>query len=301
MFGYIKIHKSELKIKEYEQYKGLYCSLCKQLGKDFGFFARFTLNYDFTFLLLIRLALSEKECSFLNSHCSFNPRKKCFCIEKDNDELKLSSAISIMVLYHKLRDNINDEGILKKIPIIFSYLFFKMKYKKAKKCYPDIAKFLENEMIRQKKIEKSDEVNIDLCADPSAKSLGYIFSYNVSEDKKEKIYSFGYSLGRLIYFLDAVEDYEDDLKKGKFNPFVKNREKYGDCLKESMSRILNVTADENAKIYENLGITRFKNIIDNIIFYGFEDSINILLKNKEKEKWIRMRFWDWTPEQIFNK
>ncbi|MBQ6624247.1 MAG: hypothetical protein IIX39_00305, partial [Clostridia bacterium] len=135
MFGYIKIHKSELKIKEYEQYKGLYCSLCKQLGKDYGLLSRFTLNYDFTFLLLIRLALSQKQCSFSNSHCSFNPRKKCFCIEKDNDELKYSSAVSIMVLYHKLRDNLSDDSVIKKIPILFVYPFFKLKYNKAKKLY----------------------------------------------------------------------------------------------------------------------------------------------------------------------
>lgn len=282
MFGYIKIHKSELKIKEYEQYKGLYCSLCKQLGKDYGLLSRFTLNYDFTFLLLIRLALSQKQCSFSNSHCSFNPRKKCFCIEKDNSELKYSSAVSVMVLYHKLRDNLSDESVIKKIPILFAYPFFKLKYKKAKKLYPDIADYLVNEMFRQSEIEKNDNVSIDLCADPSAKSLGYIFSYNFAEDKKEKIFEFGYSLGRLIYFLDAVEDYEDDLKKGKFNPFVKNKDKYLNCLKESMSRILNITADENAKIYENLEIVRFKNIIDNIIYYGFEDSINTVLKNKEK-------------------
>ena len=90
MFGYVVIDKPELKVKDFEIYNAVYCSLCRKMGKTYGPLSKFCLNYDFTFLLLIRLALSQKQCSFSNSHCSFNPRKKCFCIEKDNDELKYS-------------------------------------------------------------------------------------------------------------------------------------------------------------------------------------------------------------------
>ena len=52
MFGYIKPVKAELKVKEWEAYQGIYCGLCKQLAKRYGFFARMTLNYDFVFLAM---------------------------------------------------------------------------------------------------------------------------------------------------------------------------------------------------------------------------------------------------------
>ena len=55
MFGYIRTDKGELKVREYELYRGLYCTLCKQLSKRYGVFSRFILSYDMTFLALVRL------------------------------------------------------------------------------------------------------------------------------------------------------------------------------------------------------------------------------------------------------
>ena len=56
MFGYVKVFRPELKVCEYEQYKGVYCSLCQTLGKRYGFASRMTLSYDFTFLALLLMA-----------------------------------------------------------------------------------------------------------------------------------------------------------------------------------------------------------------------------------------------------
>ena len=55
MFGYVKACTPELKIKEFETYKAVYCSLCKKLGKSYGILSRFTLSYDFTFLAILNM------------------------------------------------------------------------------------------------------------------------------------------------------------------------------------------------------------------------------------------------------
>ena len=84
MFGYIKTDKPEMKIKEYEAYRGLYCSLCKAMGKHFGLFSRLTLSYDITFLLLVRLSFTGTLPSFESGRCPFNPTKKCsYCCFTD--------------------------------------------------------------------------------------------------------------------------------------------------------------------------------------------------------------------------
>lgn len=49
MFGYVRPYKDEMKVREYEQYKGIYCGLCRALGKEYGIFTRLTLSYDCTF------------------------------------------------------------------------------------------------------------------------------------------------------------------------------------------------------------------------------------------------------------
>ena len=48
MFGYVRPFKGEMLVKEYDAYKGVYCQLCRALGKYYGFPMRLTLSYDCT-------------------------------------------------------------------------------------------------------------------------------------------------------------------------------------------------------------------------------------------------------------
>ena len=62
MFGYIKPYRPELKLRELEEYKAVYCGLCKELGRSYGIFARFTLSYDFAFLAMVLTSLDGNAC-----------------------------------------------------------------------------------------------------------------------------------------------------------------------------------------------------------------------------------------------
>ena len=108
MFGYIRACKPELKMKEFETYKAVYCSLCRRLGKSYGMLSRMTLSYDFTFLALLNMSLSDGCVAFEQKRCAFNPLKKCnYC--KCDDALELPSAAAMIMLYYKILDNIADE------------------------------------------------------------------------------------------------------------------------------------------------------------------------------------------------
>ena len=90
MFGYVKICKPELKVKHYEAYKGVYCSLCKTLKKEYGVLASLTLNYDFTLLALTRLAFAEECCGFKGT-CKADV-KAVFCTQAQKGDEKISCA-----------------------------------------------------------------------------------------------------------------------------------------------------------------------------------------------------------------
>ena len=49
MFGYVTPLKSELKIREFNKFRGYYCGLCNSIKKQFGNIPRMSLNYDMTF------------------------------------------------------------------------------------------------------------------------------------------------------------------------------------------------------------------------------------------------------------
>ena len=56
MFGYVRPFKSELLVREYDQYKAAYCQLCRALKEHYGRAASFTLSYDCTFYALLMLS-----------------------------------------------------------------------------------------------------------------------------------------------------------------------------------------------------------------------------------------------------
>ncbi|MCH5300898.1 MAG: hypothetical protein J1E56_06215, partial [Ruminococcus sp.] len=113
MFGYIKIHKEELLVREYEAYKSVYCGLCKRMGKEYSFLSRFILSYDSTFYAMFLMSQNYKCTGFERKRCACNPLKKCTFCKGGEEALSKASALSVILAYYKLVDDINDSGILK--------------------------------------------------------------------------------------------------------------------------------------------------------------------------------------------
>ncbi|MBQ9978094.1 MAG: hypothetical protein IJP21_05825 [Clostridia bacterium] len=274
MFGYIRACKPEMRIKEFEMYKTVYCSLCKELGKSYGPFARLTLSYDFTFLALLNMSLKKDFCGTERKLCKCNPLKKCNYL-KEGSDLEMPAAAAMIMLYYKLLDNIADEKGFKKIGYILIKPFFKSAHKKAAKSYPDIEKIVAEYICEQQALEKDNCQSIDKAADPTAKALAEIFALcSKNETDKRVLNRMGYCIGRYVYLLDAYCDLEEDIKKDRYNPLKFSSEN----IKENIAVQLNICISQTGAAMELLNIEKFKNILDNIVFLGLEDTMKKELK-----------------------
>ena len=287
MFGYVKTDKPEMKIKEYEAYRGLYCSLCKAMGKHFGLFSRLTLSYDVTFLLLSRLSFMGTLPRFDSGRCPFNPTKKCnYCCNAD-EELKYAAAVSMMLFYHKVRDNISDGSIFKKILMYLLLPWATLKYKKAKKLYAEIAQIIEESMLRQAQTESKGSLVTDEAAHQSAEALGRITAYNMS-DPEGNIYRFGYGIGKWVYLTDAFDDIEKDIKSGSYNVFVNkynlNHESLTDEIKQDITETIYMSSSVFLSAYESIENKTLSPIIENIIYEGMHKSLDRIQKGETEEK-----------------
>lgn len=279
MFGYVTIYKPELKIKEYEAYKGVYCTLCKEMGKEYGALSRFLLSYDGAFYVMYKLGLSKDNINVTNSRCTFNPCKKCMKITCDSDVYKLASTITVVLAYFKLVDNLHDSSLLKKILLYFLLPYFSLLKNKAKKKYPEIFKTVEDGMKKQFEIERESNPSPDKSADPTAKMLSYLFAYGECGEQKEKAEKFGYHLGRTVYFLDAFDDYADDIKQNSFNPF-KNTEN----IVNDATMSVNLSVGELCENFKTQQFSNFSSIIENIIFDGLDFQLQRITKKNRGEK-----------------
>ena len=289
MFGYVRLFKPAITMGEYEQYKGIYCTLCKRLGKRYGVLSRFTLSYDMTFLALLQMALEEKDTDFCPSRCSFNPTKKCLKVQ-NTDAIDRAADIGTLLTYYKLRDTIADEGFGKKMAAWLAMPFAKSGYKKAKKHIPHIDKAIEGMMIAQAEVEAAETPSLDRAAEPFAQLLQTLAAEVAANDNQKRVLErFGYCLGRWVYLMDAVDDLAEDLRKGRYNPYIgaRNLQKGDEVgIKEAREYslfTLNACLAECRAAYELLEIRRFDGILRNILDEGMAYAQKRVIAGEEEK------------------
>lgn len=288
MFGYVKVYQPELKMGEFEQYRGVYCALCKQLGKRYGVLARMTLSYDFTFLALFRMALDEACPGFKPGRCAFNPLKKrtCCC---DSVHLEGAADAATLLVYYKTRDTIADSGFFKGLAARLLLPFAASARKKAARRAPELDRFIAQCMAQQAELETQKVSSIDAAAEPSARMLAYLAAMTARDDRERQILDrFGYCLGRWIYHIDAVDDLEEDLKSGNYNPYILSRglepgnSKALEKTREYALLTLNASLAECVAAYNLLDVRRFDGILRNILELGMPNIQKQVLSGEHK-------------------
>lgn len=297
MFGYIKPYKPEMKVSELDTFKAVYCGLCRQLKTAYGAFSSLTLSYDFTFISIVALALQDDCKGFKRCSCVGNPLKKKVC-HNPSQELTFCASCAMLMIYYKNLDNLNDSGFVGKLKSLAAMPFVSRARKKAYKAYPHVDEIIKCAVKLQDDIENdSYNASVDRAADPSASALALICE-DLSEDSVQKkiLNRFGYLVGRYVYFADAYDDLESDLKNGEYNPFLASeflKLRGMDSLQGSellkqikpyARGVINVTIAELAPAYELLSLKRYKPILDNIIYLGLHNTIDELDKNKASSR-----------------
>jgi len=205
------------------------------MGKKTTPLSRITLNYDMVFLVLLRIALTNENnenienLENLSFRCKLKPTKKRNYI-KQNEALIYSSCVAAVLSYYKFIDDINDtKNILKKffIKIFFPpFLFLKRMKKNAKKYYPELDGLVKTSLLKLSELEKNKCKSIDETASCFAELMKNIASFGLKDNENIKIAEIiGWHLGRWLYIIDALDDFDKDLKRKEYNPFI---EYYGE-------------------------------------------------------------------------
>ncbi|HHV32093.1 MAG TPA: hypothetical protein GXX74_06755 [Clostridiales bacterium] len=294
MFGYIRPQKSELLVREFEQYKGIYCSLCRQLGKSYGPVARLTLSYDCAFYAMLLLSLQPKCTGFHTGRCVVNPMKKCMFCSEGEEEFVQAAALSVLLTYAKLKDDIEDSRFLGKLRGCIFLPFAASAKRKAEKQFPELANIVKSYMEQQKAAERMEPVEIDRCAEPTANMLSRVFAVSETENDSQSPEirirnEIGYYLGRWIYLMDAADDIRKDLKKHSFNPFVQRYQLNENSTDEEIlsvrdhaNQALNMTLSRLIAAFHLLEIKHFESILGNVIIKGLPEIQRDRLYKEEK-------------------
>ncbi len=277
MFGYVRVKSPELKVREYEFYRGTYCGLCRSMGKCTGQCSRMTLSYDFAFLALLRITFLRETVSFEQKRCIAHPLKKRNMM-KHTPSLTFCAGAAALLNYHKILDDLSDEKGFKKLRARLVYPFVAHSRKKALKAgLRELDGKIARGLSSLSAMEKEGLNSVNAPAEAFGKILADIISYDLSDTDARIAHTLGLTVGKWIYIADALDDWAEDIKRERYNPF---RLLYGDILpsKEELDGIRTALKNELLSAEAAVDLMEFdlpdiKEIVSNILYLGMPDRI----------------------------
>lgn len=288
MFGYVKTDLPNLYVKDTVLYKALYCGLCKGIGRCCGCKGRLLLSYDLTFLSALMHNVLGIDVKIEREKCIVHPIKKRPVAQ--NDELTEKIAcLNVILAYYKLRDDVidNNKGRVKKA-------IFTSNYKKAKKKMPEFDKIVKENYEKLLKLERENTDSIDMVAQPFGDLMEQVVSHVAGDGCSENLRALASNLGKWIYLIDALDDFDKDKKKKQFNVFVNA---YNDVcdkreLIEKHGRDLVFTFGAlNSEISNRTNMLEYKfnhDLTDNILHGGLRVTLKEIVENKKCKNIIKL-------------
>lgn len=269
MYGYVRPDKGELKVSEYERFRGVYCGLCHELKARYGPVYRFLVNYDFTFLAML---LAEGETSAGKTRrCPYRPLRKTVC-PVHSESLSAAADCTVVLAWWKLKDGIADSGFFKSMAYRMACLLLRGGYRRAEKRIPAFAEAVERNLRELNALEAGSCSSVDAVADKFALILQSAAKTAENETKALVLRQVLYHLGRIVYILDAVDDLPEDARSGGYNP-LKYRFKLQEnkllpedeaTLRESLQMSHNCLCNAFVLLDKNA----YTGILENIIYFG---------------------------------
>lgn len=268
MFGYVLPRPADLRVKELEYYRALYCGICRE-EKKLSRRLPALLSYDAVLLALCRVGAAEERSSLARCRCAAHPVRKTRYV-KDSPALAYTAAAMALLTYGKLEDDRKDEkgrrlaraiaagGVkksIKKVPLpsLAAILHTKLEAlaaleeQKEPSVYPGASLFGEllgaifafdpvtdrpdasssensgsgNPGSGKKKVATSGALAAASGASAATSAAADCFALPpLRPDQALCLKEIGYRVGRVIYLLDAISDYDDDKKSGSYNALV---------------------------------------------------------------------------------
>lgn len=273
MFGYIRTDAPELRLRDSECYRAIYCGLCRQMGNCTGQCSRLTLSYDFAFLATFRMSLTNEPMTIEKKRCLLHPLKKrntLLC----SPALAYCADASAILTHHKLMDDLKDEKGFKKLRARVASVLFGSAYRRAKRRYSALDKTVKT------LLDELGEYERDTGAPPSADVPAAIFGNVMAAVCAEGLNgtdariatTFGRAIGHWIYLVDAADDYRKDLASGAFNPFVRlfgadMTQENAEGISLSLKRYL-ADAENAFLLIDNFPTPEVREILCNILYLG---------------------------------
>ena len=289
MLGYVKTETSELRVREHHYYRALYCGLCKRMGKCTGNCSRLSLSYDFVFLAVVRLSVTGEKPTVKPEKCLLHPFRRR-PMAQACDALDYCADASALLCYHKLADDLCDERGVKKLGSALLRPLFFGAYKRAKRRHPELDHAIASHLAALSRYEKGETPfeGADALAEQFGFLMERVFAEGLTGTEARIAGAIGRSVGHWIYLADAADDYEEDRRKKRFNPYLKL---FGNQMTARDREILRLAmiahlgdADRAFGLIDSFPAPELKEILANILYLGLPSATDRVTAEQTSKK-----------------
>lgn len=286
MYGYVRPHKGELKVREYEQYRAMYCGMCRVLEQHCGFGARMLLSYDMCFLAMVFSGAMGCPVSVCSRRCpvSFWRRSPCAA---SNAAMELAADCTVILAYAKACDGVRDEKGVKKLAYRFSRVLLRRKYRKSAGRLPAFAAGCRENLAGLAQHERERTQSLDIPASCFADMLAALSEY-MPEGQRRQARQLFYHIGRWVYLADAWDDVEADMASGNYNCIVQRFELHSPEEREraagELEQTLAHSAQAAAAAAELMELDTWAPIVRNVLYLGLPSIACAIRQGQTKQR-----------------
>lgn len=273
MFGYIRLEENQLKLKDLQRYREMYCAICRRMAA-YSQSARAMLSFDMVFFALLSGYEGESLAPALGS------RKRCFVPLRDTCQvIDYWACISIMMIWHKLDNDVKDG---ERWQVGMRRMICKG-YAAAKLQYPEAERILRESMDEIFRLEAAKTDDPRLLTDVFSKMMVAVYRQSPKPSEDEAFITVAEQIvataTRWLYCLDFLDDLSKDEKKNQYNPILASNDR--ELAKTELVKTIHDCVKELQRLSIFLPYGGYNAVISNVLHDGIPNMTGIVLK-KEK-------------------
>lgn len=236
---------------------------------EYGFHARFLVNYDMTFLYFLLQSGEQKPCERCFCPARIFCKKNCL---PNDAAMRYAADMSVLLSYWKLCDAEQDESVFKRLGARSAKLLYRSTYRKAAERRPEENAVFSEQLAVLRRLEQANCASVDRASDAFAHMLCVCVACVQEETHRRAMEQLLYHVGRFLYLTDALEDLPKDVRTGNYNPLRYRYELTDGALsktdREQFLQTVEASIDMAASALELLCVSAEEELLNNIIYYG---------------------------------
>lgn len=312
MFGTLRPGLCHLSKEQGQAYRRMYCGTCKALGDHYGQLARPLLSFDIVLFASVIEALQAEPSQTGSCRCPLLPVVHRPTLTPDSTSMHVAAAVQVVLADQWLADQQQDGA--RAVGLLRPVLGMSERARKATDDLValgfDVSAFTDL-ATRQHDIERQGR-NFARAAEPTAAVLQSLFAQlpgltgmapDAVTDTAEiidagptprrlsldqSLAALGHNVGTAIYALDALEDLQDDLTAGQFNPCLDD---HGRISRKHLAQVgdaLETALDAMVRAVSIIPWRRHGVIVENVLCRQFHDRCvrALATARAQAEQWL---------------